>query len=158
MCVGHIYDKCILHLGFMSSPARRDWILEITKFISFKKKLKEQWRVLWWNRIDDRVRAEGIASQSYPDLFVERGTVIVATRDYKPPSFHEILEMHLSSTVAETIDSPPSQGGVGKFIREVIRRQSAGTRKRPAPPPKSKSGKKRQLKKGGRGWLHFKRG
>ena len=132
--------------------------MEIGDKISFMKELREQWRMLWWNRIDDKVRAEGIANRSFPILFVERGTIIIATRDYKPLNFHEILEMHLSSPIAEIIDPSPYRGGLGKFIREFMRTQNIRSRKRPEPPPKNKFGKKQQLKKGGRGWLHFRCG
>jgi len=50
----------------------------------FIVELKQRWGVLWRDRIDDRVRAEGIAGEDYDLLFVDRGTVIVATKDYKP--------------------------------------------------------------------------
>ncbi|MDH5462463.1 MAG: hypothetical protein OEX09_09630, partial [Candidatus Bathyarchaeota archaeon] len=53
----------------------------------FVQELKQRWRILWRHRIDDKVRAEGIASKDYDLLFVDRGTVIVATKDYKPPKF-----------------------------------------------------------------------
>jgi len=47
----------------------------------------------------------------------------------------------------------PSVGGWGKFIRNVLSRQKRLSKKpRPVPfEPKEKQ----QLKKGGRGWLHF---
>jgi len=122
---------------------------------AFVKGLREQWRILWRTRFDDRVRAEGIASQSYPDLFVDRGQVIIATRDYKPLSFHEILEAHLQPDMVEVVDPSPFRGGLRKFIREaIIKRKGNGKRSRPSP-PKPKPSKDQQLKKGGRGWVHF---
>jgi hypothetical protein len=36
---------------------------------------------LWKERFDDKVRAEGVANRDYSSLFVEKGTVIFATRN-----------------------------------------------------------------------------
>ena len=119
----------------------------------FVDELRVQWKLLWRNRIDDKVRAEGIANQDYLELFVERGTVIVATRDYKPPDFVEILQQHLSSDVEKMVPPNPAVGGWGKFIRSVVSKQRRFTRRRAWPEPDRKKGQQR--KKGGRGWLHF---
>ncbi|MFQ6063885.1 MAG: hypothetical protein ACE5L6_00235 [Candidatus Bathyarchaeia archaeon] len=120
----------------------------------FVDSLRACWRLLWQHRIDDRVRAEGIASEDYDLLFVDKGTVIVATRDYKPPNFREILEQHAEDRQAGRVEDPnPVVGGWGKFVREVIGRQerfTKGGRLIPSEPEK----KKQQLKKGGKGWLH----
>jgi len=129
--------------------------VEIEDYNLFVEDLRWQWKTLWRERIDDRVRAEGIASRVFPDLFVERGTIIIATRDYKPLNFREILEAHLQPDVVEIVNPSPSRGGVRKFIREVIMKQEGnGKRGRPSP-PKPKPSKDQQLKGGGRGWLHF---
>lgn len=119
------------------------------------KELKADWKSLWWERIDDKVRAEGIANKDYSRLFVEKGTVIFATRDFKPLSFREILEMHKVVDVNRVVQPSPHVGGWGKFIRTVIANQ---TRKRRVKETRKylDSKKKRQhVKKGGRGWLHF---
>ena len=58
------------------------------------EELKVQWKRLWLERVDDKVRAEGIAVQDYSSLFVDKGTVIHATRDFKALNFKEILEQH----------------------------------------------------------------
>jgi hypothetical protein len=108
---------------------------------------------LWRDRIDDRVRAEGIADREYSKLFVERGTVIVATRNYKPPDFVEILKQHISSDAEKLVPPNPAVGGWGKFMRNVLRKQRGLTRRRASPEPDRREGQ--QLKKGGRGWLHF---
>jgi len=121
----------------------------------FVHKLKTQWKSLWRTRINDKLRAEGIASQDYSLLFVERGEVIIATRDYKPPNFMEILQQHNPPDIHRLVPPPPSVGGWGKFIRTVLRGQREFTKRgrpvprKPTPPPGQ------QLKKGGRGWLHF---
>ena len=126
--------------------------------MGIKDKIKNQWKGMWRERIEDRVRAEGIAKQDYPLLFVERGTVIIATRDYKPLSFNEILQQHLSSSTEgkgkDVVPPNPFIGGWRKFIREVISKQKRFTLRRRASSPEPKSRKKQPLKKGGRGWMH----
>ena len=119
----------------------------------FVDELKGQWKLLWRNRIDDKVRAEGIANQDYSNLFVEQGTVIVATRDFKPPDFVEILQRHVSSDAEKLVPPDPAVGGWGKFIRSAISKRKSVARKRAPPEPDRK--RDQQLKKGGRGWLHF---
>ncbi|MGQ9552092.1 MAG: hypothetical protein ACUVUE_06670, partial [Candidatus Bathycorpusculaceae bacterium] len=122
----------------------------------FVEELKAEWRRLWWERIDDRARAEGIAKNDYSSLFVDKGTVIVATRDYKPLSFREILEAHKLFGAERFLPPPPAVGGWGKFIRTAITGQNLrGRRTRERYPPAGEAEKGRQqLKKGGRGWLH----
>ena len=56
--------------------------------------VKSQWKRLWKERIDDPVRAEGVASMDFDKLFVEQGTVVLATRNFKPVTLREILEQH----------------------------------------------------------------
>ncbi len=120
----------------------------------FVQELKQSWSILWRHRIDDRVRAEGIASKDYDLLFVDRGTVIVATKDYKPPNFGQILERHAEDKLPDRAVAPnPAVGGWGKFIRDVVRKQERFTKcGRPIPPKPKKE--RQQPKKGGKGWLH----
>ena len=120
----------------------------------FVEDLKKEWKILWRDRIDDRVRAEGIANRDYSRLFVDRGTVIIATRDYKPPDFVEILEQHKPPDAERLIPPSPSVGGWGRFIRSVLSKQRRFTRRR-RPEPELGRKEKQQLKKGGRGWLHL---
>ena len=127
--------------------------METSGLKEFVDELRGQWKLLWRNRIDDKVKAEGIANQDYSKLFVERGTVIIATRDYKPPDFVEILQQHISSDVDRLVPPNPAMGGWRKFMRSVLRKQR-GLIRRPAPPKPDRK-KDQQLKKGGRGWLHY---
>ena len=127
--------------------------METSGLKEFVDELRGQWKLLWRDRIDDRVRAEGIANEDYSKLFVERGTVIVATRDYRPPDFVDILKQHISSDAEKLVPPSPAVGGWGKFMRTALRKQRGPTR-RPAP-PKPDRRKGQQPKKGGRGWLHF---
>ena len=123
----------------------------------FVDRLRERWRRLWRARIDDRVRAEGIASEDYDLLFVDQGTVIVATRDYRPPNFREIVGRHAEDEQPGRVVAPnPGVGGWGKFVRDVIGKQERFT-KRGRPVPSEPELEKQQLKKGGRGWLHYER-
>ena len=134
-------------------PSGRDCIVEASGLKEFVDELRVQWKLLWRNRIDDKVRAEGIANQDFLRLFVEQGTVIVATRDYKPPDFVEILQRHVSSGVEKLVSPSPTVGGWGRFIRSVVSKQRRFGRRWVPPEPDRKKGQQR--KKGGRGWLHF---
>jgi hypothetical protein len=119
------------------------------------EELRKEWKTLWWERIDDKVRAEGIADKDYNDLFVERGTVIFATRKFRMLSFREILQLHGLIDIERIVGPHPSVGGWGKFIRTVIASQQPSKRKKRARQYFEGEKQKQQLKKGGRGWLHF---
>lgn len=127
----------------------------IDKWIEFRKKLKEEWKKLWLERFDDKYRGEGVAVKNYPLLFIDSGTVIVATRKYKPPSFFEIVknwaENFNITTPSQILPPHPSVGGWGKFIKTHFKKLKS-ERKNLYEPQKPKG--KLQLKKGGRGWLH----
>ena len=113
---------------------RRDY-LDLTinnKIISEKEvvnELREKWRQLWNNRRDDSLKAESIATQTYPSLFVERGTVIHASRDFKPLSFKEILNSHQIDNYGRYLQLTPEIGGWGKFVKTHIRTQKKPLRK-----------------------------
>ena len=115
--------------------------------------LRIQWRKLWRERMDDTIRAEGIAVNDYNDLFVERGTVIHATRNFKALSFKEIVEKHKIADVDKLVSPDPSIGGWTKFIKTSITKQ----RKRKARFTQfyEQNKQKQQLRKCGRGWLHI---
>lgn len=115
--------------------------------------IKEEWRLLWLDRIDDKVRAEGIANQYFSLLSVERGTVIVATRDFKPLDLREILRSRKVQEVDRIVGPYPLVGGWTKFARTVLNKQ-ARARKLDEAVPRRNHYKNMQLKKCGRGWLH----
>ena len=117
--------------------------------------LKQRWKSLWQERIDDKLRAEGIAREDYKLLFVEQGTVIVATRDYTPPRFGQIVERHAEEQQPGGVVAPnPQVGGWGKFARDVMNKQRRFT-KHGRPVPSEPVKRRQQLKKGGKGWLHI---
>ena len=118
------------------------------------EELKTQWKSLWRNRFDDKVRAEGIADNDYSMLFVEKGTVIFATRNFKVLNLREIAEKHKLVDADRVVQPSPSVGGWGKFIRTVIVGQRPVRRVRRAAPEVDEVKRRQQLKKGGRGWLH----
>ncbi|HKZ95157.1 MAG TPA: hypothetical protein VJ249_11355 [Candidatus Bathyarchaeia archaeon] len=119
--------------------------------------VRNEWRLLWRDRIDDKARAEGMASRNFELLFVERGTVIIATRDFKLLDLKEILRVHKIENAERFIPPHPSVGGWGKFARTMINTQRRVTRAQQleeAVPRRVGRKKNLQLKKGGRGWLH----
>jgi len=118
------------------------------------EQLKVQWRRLWQERVDDKIRAEGIATADYCDLFVEKGTIIHATKDYKALNFREILEQHQIANVDMFVSPNPQIGGWTKFIKLNITNQRS-RKKRRAELYCNEKKEKQQPKKGGRGWLHI---
>jgi hypothetical protein len=118
------------------------------------EELKVQWKRLWQERVDDKIRAEGIATADYCDLFVEKGTIIHATRDYKALNFKEILEQHQIVNADRFIPPIPQVGGWTKFIKTNITSLQPRRRKRASLYCADKK-EKQQPKKGGRGWLHL---
>lgn len=119
------------------------------------EQLKIEWKRMWRERVDDHFRAEGIAIKDYSKLFVDRGTIIHATRDFRALSFKEILELHKIAPADRFLPPNPSVGGWGKFIRTAITCSSPRRGVRAAAYRAEQSARvKQHLKKGGRGWLH----
>jgi hypothetical protein len=117
------------------------------------EELKAQWKLLWNERVNDEVRAEGISIANYESLRVERGTIIHATRDFKPLNFKEILETHMVENPERYIQPDRREGGWGKFVKtEITKNQGQKTKRVQDYAPKKPKGK--QPKKSGRGWLH----
>ena len=119
--------------------------------------LRWQWKSLWRTRIDDKVKAEGIADKNYERLFVDRGIILFATRNFKPPEFREILERYLTSNETERVNPDPIKGGIRKFIREFIIAQNKvkNARREEIINQLEKTKRRQQPKHGGRGWLHL---
>ena len=117
--------------------------------------LKRRWKEMWRDRIDDKVRAEGIANNDFSMLFVDKGTVIFATRNFKMLNFREILELHKIVDVDRFVPPGPHAGGWGKFVRMIIASQKSSSRVRQMRQYLDDKKERQQLKKGGRGWLHI---
>ena len=117
------------------------------------QELRIQWKRLWLERVDDKVRAEGVAVTDYTKLFVEKGTVVHATKAFKPLDFKEILDRHRVENADRYIQPTPQIGGWNKFIKTAIASQKPKrTRRAVDYAPEKKA--VQQPKKGGRGWLH----
>ncbi len=115
--------------------------------------IKIEWKKLWRERLDDRVRAEGIAVDDYSSLFIEKGTIIHATRDFKALNFKEILEQHEVENPERYVPTNPQTGGWKKFVKDNY--NSHAHRQRSADFYVEMKAAKPQLKKSGRGWLHI---
>ena len=116
------------------------------------EQLKVQWKLLWSERFDDRVKAEGISVNDYESLFVEQGTVIHATKDFKPLNFKDILQHHLVKNPERYIQPDVEVGGWSKFIKTQVTGQRI--KKSNTRPQDIRKSKGQKPKKGGRGWLH----
>jgi len=119
------------------------------------EELKTEWKRLWTERIDDKVRAEGIADKDYDALFVEKGTVIFATRKFKLLSFRDVLEQHGVVDAHRFVPANPRVGGWGKFIRTAITGEKLNQRVKRAASYFVENRERQHLKKGGRGWVHL---
>jgi hypothetical protein len=115
--------------------------------------LKVEWKKLWLERREDKVRAEGVAVSDYNMLFVDKGTIIHATRDFKALNFKEILEQHEVENAERYIPPDNVSGGWNKFIKDNISKNQVATKKRVERYVEEKKGTQ-QPKKSGRGWLH----
>ena len=82
--------------------------------------LKEQWKLLWSERFNDKVKAEDVSLNEYATLRVEQGTVIHATRDFKVLNFKEILEQNLVADPERFVQPDVTVGGWGKFVKTEI--------------------------------------
>ncbi len=85
--------------------------------------LKVEWKLLWSECFNDRVRAEDISVKDYQSLLVERGTIIQATRNFKVLAFREILEEHMIENPDRYIQPDAKVGGWHKFIKTEITNQ-----------------------------------
>ena len=95
----------------------------ITNQKEMVEELRTEWKKLWRERLDDKVRAEGIAVADYNELFIDKGTVIHATRDFKILNFKEILQEHEVLNAERYIPPDPKVGGWTKFVKDNITNQ-----------------------------------
>ncbi len=114
--------------------------------------LKAQWKLLWSERFSDKAKAEDVSVGDYTSLRIERGTVIRATRDYKPLSFKEILRQNVNENPENYLQPDVQVGGWNKFIKTMVTSHNCQSIKRTLPEPEKRV--VQQSKKGGRGWLH----
>lgn len=111
--------------------------------------MKADWAKLWRTKREDEVKAEGISIKDFEKLFVNRGEIIHATRDFKPLSFNDIFEKYVGSENASKADVDPKVGGWRRFARENFPSKPV-ERERPV----VKADQGQQQRKEGRGWLN----
>ncbi|MGD6934625.1 MAG: hypothetical protein ACQCN5_10505 [Candidatus Bathyarchaeia archaeon] len=116
------------------------------------EELKLEWRKLWRERRDDKVRAEGIAVTDYSQLFVDKGTIIHATRAYKALNFKEILEQHQVINAERYVPPDRYVGGWNKFVKTNMVNKPSTVRRHGYVADEKRV--HQHPKKGGRGWLH----
>jgi hypothetical protein len=119
------------------------------------QQIRVEWKSLWDQCFDDKRNAECVTSRDYDLLFVERGTVIKATRNCKPPSLEEIMDMTERNLGLKLISPDPRIGGWRKLSREAFPRKPRGAEgsKRTQESPKENA-RNVPAKKSGNGWLH----
>ncbi len=119
------------------------------------KQIRSEWENLWNQKIEDRVIAEDVARKNYNFLFIDKGTIIKATRDYKPPNLQEILEKNERLLDMKLTCPSPEVGGWKKFSKETLSKQQRwrASKRRGEQPFRDKP-TNGPPKKGGRGWLH----
>lgn len=115
--------------------------------------LKVQWKLLWNERFNDKLRAEGVSEKDYEILNVERGTIISATRDFKVLNFKDILEKHLIEQPDRFIPPNANTGGWNKFVKTNITTHKPQKSNRTLQEAPNKL-INLQSKKSRRGWLH----
>ena len=118
------------------------------------EELRVQWKQLWKERVDDKIRAEGVAVANYCDLFIERGTIIHATRNFKALDFKEILKQHQIENAERYIPPNPYIDGWTKFIKKTGTNQRLRKHRRARFYPDEPKFEKQHIRKGGRGWIH----
>lgn len=120
------------------------------------EELKAQWKLLWSERFDDKVRAEGVSVNDYAILDVEKGTIIHATKDFKILTLKQILEKYKVENPDRYVQPDVNVGGWNKFIKtEISSKVKQGSRAACYATDKVPPKKSNQPKKGGRGWLHL---
>ena len=127
---------------------------EWDRVCEFKRELKADWALLWKTKFEDELKAEGVSSKDFERLFVNRGEVLFATRDFKPLNFRDILERYLGADLSWKVDPDSGAGGWGKFIKENFSAKKTATRHER---PKMKFDPSQQQRKNGRGWLNLAR-
>jgi hypothetical protein len=108
--------------------SRRDFIPMVSTQKEIVDELKVEWKKLWNERVEDKVRAEGIAVDDYSSIFIDKGTIIHATRDFKALDFKDILEKQGVINVERYVHPNPHVGGWGRFVRDNITNQTSKKR------------------------------
>jgi len=129
---------------------------ERTKAVeAIRHQIRCDWKNLWDNRIHDSSLAEDVASTNYDLLFIEKGTIIKATKDYRPPNLENIFERNEKLLDVSFSPLNPKVGGWRKFSRDILSKQPRWSKASHRIEESLENNKNNCLaKKGSRGWLH----
>ncbi|MDQ1279327.1 MAG: hypothetical protein QG670_589 [Thermoproteota archaeon] len=121
----------------------------------FRREIRKEWNELWNQRIEDKQIAEDVARKDYNLLFIETGTVIRATRNFKPLDLEEIIDAN-EKLLGVSLKSPTSGegGGYRKFAKETLSKQPHVGRLHSRKREILEKKKNDPPKNTGRGWLH----
>lgn len=145
-----VNTDAITRCGISMATGKLMWMLEgWEQAKELRQELKEEWSLLWRTKFDDEFRGEDVSHREFKKLFVDRGEIIFASRDFKPLSLREILEQHIGSVMAERVSPDPTLGGWQKFINDHITK-----RRKQRERPKVKVDLSQHQRKGGHGWLN----
>jgi hypothetical protein len=117
---------------------------------TIRANLKEDWKELWDSKINDNRKGESISRKYYPNLYIEKGEVILASRDFKPVSLQNILEKRLGRETMQSVYPDPVTGGWKKFTKTYIQKRNSKKRTR----PEVQRDIYQHQRKGGNGWLN----
>ena len=109
---------------------------------------------MWHERINDPQQAEKIANNTYSSLFIEKGTIIHASRDFKIPSLREIMQLNQIENSDRYISLDPKVGGWTKFAKKYITPQKRNKKNLKPTDQKHINKKYSPQKKSRRGWIH----
>jgi hypothetical protein len=121
----------------------------LEKAKEIRQSIKKEWDDLWISRHEDKLIAEGVSIKDFNLLFVEKGEIIHAVRDYKLLSFPEILEKHIGKEDTNKIDIDPNIGGYKKFSKQHFTNKKKNVKRSK---PKVRYDVNQHLRKGGAGW------
>ena len=93
-----------------------------------RQNIRMEWESLWNQCFEDKNSAEYVARRDYELLFIERGSVIKATRNYKAPDLREIMERTEKICDSSLIHPNPKSGGWRKFSKDVLNKQRRWTK------------------------------
>lgn len=116
--------------------------------------LKIEWKQMWKECFNDKVKAEGVSVTNYNTLKVEQGTIIQATKDFKALNFREILDEHLIENPDRHMEPINCVGGWNKFIKTNISKSRSSKKQQGSELNFKEKTSEQRAKKSGRGWLH----
>jgi ABC-type sulfate transport system substrate-binding protein len=119
------------------------------------EQIRVEWKRLWSERHEDKLRAEGIANNDYSALYIDRGTIIHATRDFKVLNFKDILKQHDIENPDRYIQPDKQIGGWNKFVKDNITKQSSSRKTTNLIAKPNNQKQPTPQKQNSRGWLHY---